>query len=175
MTTFKKSSLHLAIGVAIATCTLTVQATENVKELAVTKVQDKKANQYKVDKVATHKISTDLIDTPKTITVISSDVLDDQGVTSFAEALRNVSGVSTFGAGEGGGGNITTNDKLTIRGFSANDSIYIDGIRDLSTYSRDLFNYEQIEISKGANSSIAGTVTSGGSVNLVTKRANTDT
>lgn len=174
MTTFQKSPLNIALTLALATCALSAQADDKVKELAVTKVQEAKTSQYKVDKVATHKISTKLADTPKTITVISSDLLDDQGVTTFADALRNVSGVSTFGAGEGGGGDITTNDKLTIRGFSANESIYIDGIRDLSTYSRDLFNYEQIEVSKGANSSIAGKGTSGGSVNLVTKRANTD-
>lgn len=174
MANFQKSPISIALTVALATCALSAHADNKVKELAVTKVQEAKTSQYKVDKVATHKISTKLADTPKTITVISSDLLDDQGVTTFADALRNVSGVSTFGAGEGGGGDITTNDKLTIRGFSANESIYIDGIRDLSTYSRDLFNYEQIEVSKGANSSIAGKGTSGGSVNLVTKRANTN-
>lgn len=174
MTTFQKSPLSVALTIGLATCALNVQAEDQAQELAVTKVQEAKASQYKVNKVSTHKISTKLADTPKTITVITSDLLDDQGVTTFADALRNVSGVSTFGAGEGGGGDITTNDKLTIRGFSANESIYIDGIRDLSTYSRDLFNFEQIEVSKGANSSIAGKGTSGGSVNLVTKRANTD-
>ncbi len=174
MSSFNKSPLSIALGVALVTCALNAQAADNVKELAVTKIQESKTSQYKVDKVATHKISTDLIDTPKTITVISADLLADQGITSFSDALRNVSGVSTFGAGEGGGGNITTNDKLTIRGFSANQSIYIDGVRDLTTYSRDLFNYEKIEVSKGANSSIAGKGTSGGSVNLVTKRASTD-
>jgi catecholate siderophore receptor len=173
MSTFNKSPINVALSIALVTCALNAQAGDKVKELAVTKVQETKTSQYKVDKVASHKIATDLVDTPKTITVISSDLLEDQGVTTFADALRNVSGVSTFGAGEGGG-NITTNDKLTIRGFSANESIYIDGIRDLTTYSRDLFNYEQIEVSKGANSSIAGKGTSGGSVNLVTKRASTD-
>jgi len=159
---------------ALVTCALNAQADDKVKELAVTKVQENKASQYKVDKVASHKIATDLIDTPKTITVISSELLADQGVTSFADALRNVSGVSTFGAGEGGGGNITTNDKLTIRGFSANQNIYVDGIRDVSGYSRDMFNFEQLEVSKGASSSLSGKGSSGGSVNLVTKQAKKD-
>ncbi|NRA82415.1 MAG: TonB-dependent siderophore receptor [Gammaproteobacteria bacterium] len=176
MTTFTKSPINIAVGIALVTCAISAQAAGSIKELAVTKVQDQQTGQYHtgkyhVEKVATHKITTALVDTPKTVTVISGALLEDQGVTTMAEALRNVSGVSTFGAGEGGGGNITTNDKLTIRGFSANESIYIDGIRDLSSYSRDLFNYEQIEITKGANSSIAGKGTSGGAVNLVTKRA----
>ncbi len=174
MKMFKKSPLNLAIGVAIATCTFSTQATENVRELSVTKVQDKKEKQYKVEKVSSHKITTELVDTPKTITVITAEVLKDQGITSFNDALRNVSGVSTFGAGEGGGGNITTNDKITIRGFSANGNIYVDGIRDLSGYSRDMFNFEQLEVTKGASSSITGKGSSGGSVNLVTKRAKYD-
>jgi len=174
MTTFTKSPLNIAMGIALVTCALNTHATESAKELALTKVTEQKSSLYKIEKVATHKITTALVDTPKTVTVISGDLLEDQGITTMAEALRNVSGVSTFGAGEGGGGNITTNDKLTIRGFSANESIYIDGIRDLSSYSRDLFNYDQIEITKGANSSIAGKGTSGGAVNLVTKRASTD-
>ncbi|MDP4984289.1 TonB-dependent receptor, partial [Pseudoalteromonas tunicata] len=89
-------------------------------------------------------------------------------------ALRNVAGVSTFGAGEGGGGNVTTNDKITIRGFSANGNIYIDGIRDIAGYSRDMFNFEQVEVTKGASSSITGKGSSGGSINLVSKRAEQD-
>jgi catecholate siderophore receptor len=174
MSTFNKSPINVALSIALVTCALNAQAGDKVNELAVTKVQETKTSQYKVDKVASHKIATDLVDTPKTITVISSDLLEDQGITSFAAALRNVSGVSTFGAGEGGGGNITTNDKLTIRGFSANQNIYVDGIRDVSGYSRDMFNFEQLEVSKGASSSISGKGSSGGSVNLVTKQAKKD-
>jgi len=171
MTTFTKSPLNLAMGVALVTCALNAQA---AGELAVTKVQEQKTSQYKVEKVATHKITTTLVDTPKTISVITADLLEDQGITSLNDALRNVSGVSTFGAGEGGGGDITTNDKLTIRGFSATKNIYIDGVRDVAGYSRDMFNYEQVEVSKGASSSFSGKGSSGGSVNLVTKHAKID-
>ena len=171
MTTFTKSPLNLALGIALATCAINAQAADSSKELAVTKVQEQKASQYKVEKVASHKITTALVDTPKTISVITSDLLEDQGITSLNDALRNVSGVSTFGAGEGGGGDITTNDKLTIRGFSATKNIYIDGVRDVAGYSRDMFNYEQVEVSKGASSSFSGKGSSGGAVNLVTKHA----
>lgn len=140
-------------------------------ELEHIEVYGSSFNPYKVEKVNSHKIPTKLVDTAKTITVLDSSLLQAQGVTSLNDALSNVSGVSTFGAGEGGGGNISTNDKITIRGFDANGNIYIDGVRDIAGYSRDNFNTEQIEIGKGGSSSIIGKGSSGGTVNIVTKRA----
>ena len=40
-------------------------------------------------------------------------------------------------------------DNLTIRGFSARTDIFIDGVRDFGGYSRDPFNLEQVEVTKG--------------------------
>ncbi len=149
-------------------------ANEQVKTLEKTKIDANKQDTYKVDKVSNHKITTDLVDTAKTISVLDSQLLADQGVTNLNDALRNVAGVSTFGAGEGGGGNITTNDKITIRGFNSNGNIYIDGVRDIAGYSRDLFNVNAVEVVKGASSSLSGKGTSGGAVNLSTKQAQFD-
>jgi catecholate siderophore receptor len=171
---FMQSNLSKAIVIAIATASVNVQAEETDKTLSKTTITEEKKSPYKTEKVSTHKISTSLLDTAKTINVVDGEVLSNQGVTSLNDALRNVTGVSTFGAGEGGGGNITTNDKITIRGFSANNNIYIDGIRDVTGYSRDLFTTEQIEVTKGASSSITGKGSSGGTVNLVTKKAKLD-
>lgn len=171
---FARRPLAKAIVLGLTAMGLSVQAAEAVKELQLTEVKDEKQQEYKKDKASSPKYTTPLLETPRTINVITGDVLKDQGVTSLNDALRNVSGVSTFGAGEGGGGNITTNDKITIRGFSANNDIYVDGIRDIAGYSRDMFNYEQLEVTKGAGSSISGKGSAGGTINLVTKRAKDD-
>lgn len=168
---FTQKKLYLAVTLAISTLSsLPVSA----QDLETVEVTGQKEAQFKVDTLDNHKIATDLSETPKTINIIDDTLLESQGVTSLNDALRNVSGVSTFGAGEGGGGNITTNDKITIRGFSANQNIYIDGIRDVAGSSRDTYNIEQIEVSKGADSSLSGKGTSGGTVNLVTKKAKFD-
>ncbi len=79
--------------------------------------------------------------------------------------LRNVAGI-TFQAGEGG---VPAGDQLTIRGFSARTDMFIDGVRDFGGYSRDAFNLEQVEVTKGPSSSIAGRGSTGGSINQVTK------
>ncbi|GAA0812476.1 TonB-dependent siderophore receptor PiuA [Colwellia asteriadis] len=173
---FTRSILSKAVALAATTLALNAyaEAETSTKSLAKTTVSSESSSEFKKEKVSNHKITTSLLDTAKTISVIDAKVLSNQGVTSLNDALRNVTGVSTFGAGEGGGGNVTTSDKITIRGFSANGNIYIDGIRDITGYSRDLFNTEQVEVSKGASSSITGKGSAGGTVNMVTKKATLD-
>ena len=56
----------------------------------------------------------------------------------------------------------------------ARNDIYVDGVRDYGAYSRDAFNIEQVEVSKGPASSYGGRGTAGGSVNLVSKSPKRD-
>jgi catecholate siderophore receptor len=65
----------------------------------------------------------------------------------LTEALRNSPGVGTFFAGENG--NTTTGDAIYMRGFDTSGSIFVDGIRDLGSVSRDVFNIDRIEVEKG--------------------------
>ena len=116
--------------------------------------------------LATSKFTTAARDIPQTITVIKSDVIEAQGATTLRDVLRNVSGI-TFQAGEGGGG--LPGDTFTMRGFSAVNDMFVDGIRDTGGYSRDAFNLEQVEVVKGPSSSISGRGSTGGAVNQVTK------
>jgi len=128
-------------------------------------VEDKKES-YKADRVESPKYTEPVRDIPQTITVIPQTVIADQGATTLRDVLRNVPGIS-MQAGEGGGG--LPGDNLTIRGFNARPDIYVDGVRDYGAYSRDPFNTEQVEVSKGPASSYAGRGSTGGSINLVTK------
>lgn len=168
---FKLSTLALAVS---ATLPLTAVHAETEKELTTVEVHGQERSAYKVDKASSVKLTQPIADTPKSITIISGDLLKEQGVTNLNDALRNVAGVSTFGGGEGGGGIISANDRVTIRGFDSSSNIYLDGIRDVAGYNRDLFNYENVEVIKGASGSLDGRSTGGGSVNLSTKRARLD-
>jgi catecholate siderophore receptor len=93
-------------------------------------------------------------------------VIQQQGATTLRDVLRNVPGI-TYQAGEGGGG--LPGDNFTIRGFSAGNDMFVDGIRDAGGYSRDAFNLEQVEVAKGPSSSIVGRGATGGAINQVTK------
>ncbi|WP_237181104.1 TonB-dependent receptor [Roseomonas haemaphysalidis] len=100
-------------------------------------------------------------DTPQTITVIPREVLEQQNVTTLEEALRNVPGV-TVSIGEGNGG--VNGDQFRIRGFSAQDDVYVDGLRDFGSYQRDAFTFEDVSVIKGPSGYALGTGTVGGAI-----------
>jgi catecholate siderophore receptor len=106
-----------------------------------------------------------LRDLPQTISVIPRTVIEQQGATTLSDVLRNVPGM-TLTAGEGG---TPAGDNLTLRGFSARNDIFVDGVRDLSPQARDPFNMEQVEVTKGPTSAVSGRGSAGGTINLISK------
>ncbi|AXI84043.1 catecholate siderophore receptor Fiu [Xylella taiwanensis] len=131
-------------------------------------VQGEQLKRYSADKPASGKYTQPLIDTTQTINIIGKDLLNEQGATSLSEALRNSPGVGTFYVGENG--TTATGDATYMRGFDSSSSIYVDGIRDLGSITRDVFNLEQIEVTKGPSSSDYGRTSPTGAINLITKQ-----
>src|SRR3546814_10779883 len=78
-------------------------------------------------------------------------------------------GVGTFYAGENG--NTTICDSIRMRGFDTSSSIFVDGIRDLGSISRDIFNTEAVEVEKGPAGTDNGRTAPTGAINMVTKQA----
>ncbi|HEY6803124.1 MAG TPA: TonB-dependent siderophore receptor [Pyrinomonadaceae bacterium] len=118
--------------------------------------------------IASPKYTEPLLDTPQTISVISKETIEEQGATTLRDVLRNVPGL-TITAGEGG---TPAGDNLTLRGFSARNDIFIDGVRDISPQSRDPFNLEEVDVVKGPGSVYTGRGSTGGSINLLNKTPN---
>ncbi len=125
-------------------------------------------NPYKIDAVQSPKFTQPLLDTPQTINVISSDVITQQGATTLTEALHNSPGVGTFFVGENG--STSTGDAVYMRGFNASGSIFVDGVRDLGSISRDVFDTEQVEVVKGPDGTVYGRTTPTGAINMVSKQ-----
>jgi catecholate siderophore receptor len=124
---------------------------------------------YKAERASSPKFTQSLQDTPQTIQVITRDLFNQQGATTLTEALRNSAGVGTFYAGENG--NTTTGDSVYMRGFDTSSSLFVDGIRDLGSVSRDLFNSEQVEVVKGPAGTDNGRTAPSGAINMVSKQA----
>jgi len=120
---------------------------------------------YKTENLQTTKYTVPLLDVPQTINVVSKEVIAEQGATSLRDVLKNVPGI-TMQAGEGG---VPNGDNLSIRGFNARTDLFVDGVRDFGGYSRDPFNLESVEVSKGPSSSNGGRGSTGGAVNLASK------
>lgn len=110
------------------------------------------------------KTPTPLIDVPQTVSIITEDQLDDQGITQLVDALRYVPGVS-LDTGEG------HRDQVFIRGQASTADFYLDGLRDDAEYYRPLYNVARVEVLKGANALIFGRGGGGGVINRVSKVA----
>lgn len=113
------------------------------------------------------KLPADLHDVPQSVVVVNKALMQSQGATSLADALRNVSGI-TLGAAEGG----SIGNNININGFSARTDIYLDGFRDRGQYFRDTFALDQIEVLMGPSSMLFGRGSTGGVINQVSKKAN---
>lgn len=110
-------------------------------------------------------------DAPQVVNIISGETLQEQGVNSLEMALRNVPGITTQ-IGEGG---VMSGDQFFIRGLSAKNDIFTDGLRDFGVYTRDSFNYGQVEVFKGPSASAFGRGAAGGGINTTSKTPTADT
>jgi catecholate siderophore receptor len=128
-------------------------------------VHDAADSGYGPGPVSISRLPKDPLEIPQSITVITRDLMQSQGATSLASALRNVPGL-TIGAAEGG--QIGTN--INLNGFSARTDVYLDGMRDRGQYYRDLFALDRVEVLMGPSSMLFGRGSTGGVVNQVTKK-----
>ncbi|HEY1239247.1 MAG TPA: TonB-dependent receptor [Bryobacteraceae bacterium] len=123
---------------------------------------------YKVDHLeSSSKFPEPIVNTARSVTVLSRQVLEDKNATNLKQAVLSTAGV-TLGTGEGGN---AFGDRFFIRGFDARNDIFIDGVRDPGVSVRENFFTEQVEILRGPASSFAGRGTTGGALNIVTKEA----
>jgi len=116
------------------------------------------------EQVASAKYTEPLLDTPQSVAVVPQEIMSEQNTTTLRDALRNVAGIS-LAAGEGS----SQGDNLTIRGFTARNDIFLDGMRDFGSYYRDTFNQQEVEVLEGPSAITFGRGTTGGVVNEVTK------
>lgn len=122
---------------------------------------------YKVERSGSTKLTQPLVDTPRTVTAISKEVIEDRGATDLRELARQTPGV-TIVAGENGA---SAGSNFQIRGFNARNDIFVDGIRDPGNIGRDVFSIDQLEVYKGPSGSISGRATPGGAFNFITKQS----
>ena len=160
--------LGSAAAATLVALSLPVAAQQSTNTLKEVRVEDASTRDYKTDASANPKYTAPLVDMPKTIQVVPEQVMREQGATTLTEALRNSPGVGTFFLGENG--NTNTGDAIYMRGFDASGSIFVDGIRDIGSISRDVFNLQQVEVVKGPSGADVGRTSPGGYVNMITKK-----
>jgi iron complex outermembrane receptor protein len=124
-------------------------------------VTGRAAKLYRAEETASGKLLTEPLASSQTITVITSELIEDQGARDAQDLYRNISGVSFFSyAG------------VTARGFRQQENFY-DGLRGdpyIGFAVPQLFNIERVEFLKGPAGMLYGQTAPGGLFNYVTKK-----
>lgn len=169
---YRKSLLALAIIPFLVTATY-AQSDSNQSDtdssiLPTISIQAQKIDHPYVAQNAASLLKSDapLFETAQAVSVVTREQLDQKQATTLAEAINGIAGVVSGQRGRRGW------DDFNIRGQSANNQIFIDGLRTSarSAVAVDLSGIDQVQVLKGPASVNFGQVAPGGLVNLVTKR-----
>ena len=141
---------------------------EKLKPLTVTGEAEKSGYAPPVTTTGALKTNTMLIETPQAVSVVTEEIIKDQGTPKLEEVLRNVAGISP-------GGYYSDWDYYRIRGFDSSFNTFHDGLRGDYGMNAEVFGLERVEVIKGPASTLYGQAPLGGLVNLVSKRPRRET
>jgi iron complex outermembrane receptor protein len=105
-------------------------------------------------------------DTPYSLHVTSSELFENRSAHTVPDALKTNPTVSTLMDSNG----YSSMSRVMVRGFTAADQDYRDGLVDRSFTFVPLENVERIEVLNGLSSFLYGFSALGGSVNYVSKQ-----
>ncbi|MFD1818429.1 iron complex outermembrane recepter protein [Pseudarcicella hirudinis] len=109
------------------------------------------------------------LENPQVYNVVSSDLLKEQAITNYEDALKNVPGIQKLWESTGRGGD--GGSYYSLRGFEAQANM-VNGLPGLTNGSLDPANIERVEVIKGPSGTLFGSslVCYGGFINTVTKK-----
>lgn len=138
---------------------------ERVVKLSPFTVSSETGSGYGVSSSSTAtRTNEKLIDIPQSVTVVTSELWEDTGATSYDAALNYAGNVFVRNRS---GGDI----QFMSRGFTiaSGDGFAADGVR-LYGYRRDLAAYDRVEVVKGPPSAVQGRGSNAGLVNFTYKK-----
>ncbi len=133
-------------------------------------IEGRKINKFmRKESAVVSKMPLKDIENPQVYNTISAEVLKEQNITNFDDALKNSPGIDKLWESTGRGGDGA--GYFSLRGFAVQPTM-MNGLPALTNGSPDLANVERIEVVKGPSGTLFGsTMTSyGGLINITTKR-----
>jgi len=168
MQQFQLKTINLAVLISITSVSLNALAADDTA--ALPEVQSSAGRIYAGsgnDAARTgSKTDVPLRDVPASVSVVPASLLEEQGVQTMNDALRNVSSLQPQLAGGYGFANNYNSRALSI-------NFLRDDLPDGTTqngYFRTMYDIERIEVLKGPGSALFGSGGPGGSINVVTKK-----
>lgn len=128
------------------------------------------SHKYKREKSTTvAKMPLSNIENPQVYNTVTSELLKEQVVTSFHDALKNATGVSRIWESTGRGGD--GGEFFQLRGFPTQPTM-INGFPGINNGKLDPINIDNIEVIKGPSGALYGSslISYGGLINVVTKK-----
>jgi iron complex outermembrane receptor protein len=120
------------------------------------------------DRESVNKMPLKEIENPQVYNTVNKNVIKEQVVTNFNDALKNVTGIARLwestGRGNDGG------EYYTMRGFSLQPTL-VNGMPSLNNGTLDPAGIETIEAIKGPSGTLYGgsVISYGGLINVITK------
>ncbi|MBT31369.1 MAG: TonB-dependent siderophore receptor [Thalassobius sp.] len=167
----KKVNVSVSAGEIVTVSDIVLNVTEQqLEEVTITDGRINKFADNKTDFVS--RLPLDNMENPQVYSIIGSDLMQEQQVTSIQDAIQNAPGINSVVEGVGSGGvGLTVN----LRGFSTGTAMRNGMATNYVTMS-DPINLERIEVIKGPSATLFGStlISYGGLINRVTKKP-TDT
>lgn len=127
------------------------------------------SNNIKKENKSVAKMPLEKLENPQVYTTVSSELLKQQVISNYDDALRNVPGItrtweSTGRAGDGA-------SYFALRGFDAQPSLY-NGLPGITSGNPDPADVEETEVIKGPSGTLFGGSfqSYGGMINTITKK-----
>ncbi|MBL0736958.1 TonB-dependent receptor [Flavobacterium sp. GN10] len=109
------------------------------------------------------------VENPQVYNIVSSELMKEQAITNYEDALKNVPGIQKLWESTGRGGD--GGSYYSLRGFEVQANI-VNGLPGVTSGTLDPANIERIEVIKGPSGTLFGSslVSYGGLINTVTKK-----
>lgn len=168
-----------AVGIKPVEESITVAAGETVaKDFTLSESQEElneviiEANSNKFTRTTSEVVSKmplKDIENPQVYNTISEEVLKQQVITNFDDALKNAPGLDKLWESTGRGGDGA--GYFSLRGFAVQPTM-VNGVPGLTNGSPDPANIERIEVIKGPSGTLFGSslISYGGLININTKK-----
>lgn len=143
---------------------------DSTKILKEATVEGTRENKYKKESSTTvSKMPLKDIENPQVYNSIPANLLKEQVVTNFNDALKNATGVTRLWESTGRNGDGT--EYYSMRGFSVQPTM-TNGLPSLTNTTIDPINIDNIEVIKGPSGTLFGSsvISYGGLINVVTKK-----
>ena len=144
--------------------------TSNSEELTEVVINGGKTNHFaRKENQQVSRLPLKNLENPQVYTTITGEVLKEQVVTNFDDALKNASGITQLWASTGRGGDGA--GYYTLRGFPVQATM-VNGLPGLTNGSLDPANVDKIEIIRGPSGTLFGSslISYGGLINTTTKK-----